>query len=133
VPPDVVGGRRRTESFAVKLTIYHNPRCSKSRETLQLLQDAGVEPKVVEYLKSPPAAPELDAICRKLGIEPQELIRFKEPEAKALGIAKGDTRSRAEWLRLIVDHPVLMERPIVVAPAAARIGRPPEAVRDLLA
>jgi arsenate reductase len=116
----------------VKLTIYHNPRCSKSRETLQLLQDAGVEPNVVEYLKHPPTAQELDAICRKLGIEPQELIRFKEPEAKALGIAKGDARGRAEWLRLIVDHPVLMERPIVVAPAAARIGRPPEAVRDLL-
>jgi len=116
----------------VTLTIYHNPRCSKSRETLQLLRDAGVEPEVIEYLKTPPNTAELDAICRKLGIEPQALVRYREPEAKALGIAKSDTRGRAEWLRLLADNPVLIERPVVVAAKSARIGRPPEAVRDLL-
>jgi arsenate reductase len=116
----------------VSLTIYHNPRCSKSRETLQLLRDAGIEPRVVEYLKTPPTAAELDAICRKLDIEPQALVRYKEPDAQALGLARDDSRSRKEWLALIAAHPILMERPIVVAGNAARIGRPPEAVRELL-
>lgn len=116
----------------MKTRIYHNPRCSKSRETLALLTDAGIEPEIVEYLKTPPTAAELDALCRKLGLEPQALLRFKEAEAKALGLSAKDARPRAEWLRLLAEHPVLIERPIVVRGAQARLGRPPEAVRELL-
>ena len=116
----------------MKLTIYHNPRCSKSRETLRLLHDAGVEPEVVEYLKSPLTAAQLDEVCHKLQVEPQTLIRFKEPVAKELNIAPSDKRSRAQWLALIAQNPILMERPIVVSARTARIGRPPEAVKDLL-
>lgn len=112
-------------------TIYHNPRCSKSRQTLALLQDAGIEPQVIEYLKTPPSADELDAILNKLGVEPPAVIRFGEDIAKQLGIAKTDTRSHAEWLALIAEHPVLLERPIVVHGAQARLGRPPVAVREL--
>lgn len=112
--------------------IYHNPRCSKSRETLQLLREAGIEPEIVEYLKTPPDAATLDALCRKLGLEPAALVRYKEPEAKALGLTPKDQRPRAEWLRLLAEHPVLIERPIVVRGAKARLGRPPEAVRELL-
>ncbi|HSW12756.1 MAG TPA: arsenate reductase (glutaredoxin) [Solimonas sp.] len=117
---------------AAKTVIYHNPRCSKSRETLELLREAGVEPQIVEYLKAPPTAAELDQICRKLGIEPAALVRFKEPQAKELGLGPKDQRPRAEWLRLLAEHPVLIERPIVVRGARARLGRPPDAVRELL-
>lgn len=117
----------------MKTVIYHNPRCAKSRETLELLREAGVEPDIVEYLKTPPSAAELDALCRQLGLEPQALVRYKEPEAKALGLSAKDVRPRAEWLRLLAEHPILIERPIVVRGARARLGRPPAAVRELLA
>lgn len=112
-------------------TIYHNPRCSKSRQTLALLQEAGIEPTVIEYLKTAPTAAELDAVFRKLGLEPPAVMRFGEEVAKALGLRKDDERSREQWLSLIVDNPVLLERPIVVHGKTARIGRPPEAVREL--
>lgn len=115
-----------------KFVIYHNPRCSKSRETLQLIRDAGVEPQVVEYLKDPPDAATLEGLCRKLGLEPQALVRFKEEEAKSLKLTPKDQRPRTEWLRLLAAHPVLIERPIVVRGAQARLGRPPEAVKELL-
>lgn len=113
-------------------TIYHNPRCSKSRAALQILHDAGIEPTVVEYLKDTPTAAELDAAFRKLGCEPQAAMRFGESVAKELGLHPGDARSRAEWIRLIVEHPILLERPIVIHGSAARVGRPPERVRELL-
>lgn len=113
-------------------TIYHNPRCSKSRQTLALLHEAGVEPRVVEYLKDRPTAAELDAVFRKLGREPQTVVRFGEDVARELGLGKDDRRSREEWIRLIVEHPILLERPIVVHGGEARLGRPPEAVRELL-
>jgi len=116
----------------MKTLIYHNPRCAKSRETLELLRGAGVEPDIVEYLKTPPDAATLDALCRKLGIEPQALVRYKEPRARELGLGPKDSRPRAEWLRLLAENPLLIERPIVVRGARARLGRPPEAVRDLL-
>jgi len=113
-------------------TIYHNPRCGKSRQALQLLRDGGIEPRIVEYLKQPPTTAELDGLCRQLGVAPQALVRFKEQMAHVLGLAPGDARTRAQWLALICTHPILLERPIVVAGGRARLGRPPEAVRELL-
>jgi arsenate reductase len=114
------------------MRILHNPRCSKSRQALQLLRDGGVEPEVVEYLKTPPTVAELDAICKALGREPQAIIRFGEDVAKELGLKATDVRPRAEWLRLLAAHPVLIERPIVIDGRRAVLGRPPEAVAALL-
>ena len=114
------------------MRIYHNPRCSKSRQALQLLRDAGVEPDVVEYLKTPPSAKEIDALCSALGREPQAIVRFGEDRAKELCLKAGDVRKRAEWLRLLADNPVLIERPIAVDGKRAALGRPPEQVLELL-
>ena len=85
------------------VTIYHNPRCSKSRQALALLEEAGVKPTVVKYLESPLDAAGLDALCRRLGMEPHELIGFK-----------GRPPSGEEGLRALAEHPILMERPVVV-------------------
>lgn len=114
-----------------RVTIYHNPRCSKSRETLQLLRDKGVEPEVVEYLNTPPDEATLTRLLGMLGIEPADLLRRKEPIYKELGLEKklGD---RAAVIRAMVEHPVLIERPIVVKGRKARLGRPPERVLDIL-
>lgn len=117
---------------ATGFRIYHNPRCSKSRATLALLNDAGVEPEIVEYLDTAPSAAEIDQLCRRLGVEPNEIVRFNEGVAKELGLTKADQRPRKEWLELIAAHPILLERPIVVRGEEARVGRPPEAVKDLL-
>jgi arsenate reductase len=127
-----IGAMKTPMKTLMKTVIYHNPRCSKSREALQLLRAGGVEPTVVEYLKTPPSAAELDALCRKLDLEPQALVRFKEAEAKALNLSAKDPRPRAEWLALLAAHPLLIERPIVVRGARACLGRPPEVVRALL-
>lgn len=114
------------------MKLLHNPRCSKSRQALQLLRDRGVEPELVLYLGSPPDAATLDALCRSLGVEPTAILRFKEERAKALGLAASDARSRKEWLQLLVDNPVLLERPIAVDGQRAVVGRPPEQVLSLL-
>jgi arsenate reductase len=108
------------------LTIYHNPKCSKSRETLALLREHGVTPRVVEYLKTPPTASELKSIVAKLGIRPEELVRKGEDVYKSK--YAGRNLSDAEWIAAMVDHPILIERPIVVAGRKAAIGRPPERV-----
>lgn len=114
------------------MKLYHNPRCSKSRHTLQLLQDRGVEPLIIEYLKTPPDVATLDAICQSLGVEPAAILRFKEDRAKELGLKPGDSRPRAEWLWLLADNPELLERPIAVEGKHAVVGRPPEQVLSLL-
>jgi arsenate reductase (glutaredoxin) len=114
------------------LEIWHNPRCSKSREALGLLRDAGVEPGVRRYLEEPPTAAELDAVLTAIGREPWEVARTGELVAKELGLA-GWVHDRARWIEAMVAHPVLIERPIVIADdGGAVIGRPPERVRDLL-
>lgn len=113
------------------VTIYHNPRCSKSRQTLQLLQDNGVEPKVVEYLKTPPSAAELDNILNMLKLEPRELMRKKEPPYKERGLAD-ESLGRKALIKAMVADPVLIERPIVIKGKKAVLGRPPENVLDLL-
>jgi arsenate reductase len=112
------------------LTIFHNPKCSKSRETLALLRGRGVEPRVVEYLKTPPTAAELTAIVARLGIRPEALVRKGEEVYKAR--YAGRTLGDAEWIAAMVENPVLIERPIVVAGDRAAIGRPPERALSLL-
>jgi len=115
----------------MKVKIYHNPRCSKSRETLQLLKDRGIEPEIIEYLKTPPSAGELEDILQKLGLEPRALMRKKETAYEASGLA--DTSlDRQALINGMVKHPILIERPIVVADDKAAIGRPPEAVLAIL-
>jgi arsenate reductase len=113
-----------------KVTIYHNPRCTKSRQTLQLIRDAGVEPEIVEYLKSPPTTAEVDSILKKLKLEPLEAMRRKEVVYSELGL-NGDT-PREDAIRAMAENPILLERPIVVRGRKAIIGRPPENVNNLL-
>lgn len=111
--------------------IYHNPRCGKSRLTLQLLRERGVEPKIVEYLKAPPNAKELAGLIEKLGIEPRALIRKGEAAYKAAGL-DDPKLGTAQLIAAMVKHPILIERPIVVRGNKAVIGRPPEAVLAIL-
>lgn len=113
------------------VTIYHNPRCSKSRQTLQLLIDNGLEPKIIEYLKNPPGKKELENILKMLGMEPRGLMRKQENEYKT---AKLDNPrlSRQDLIAAMVKHPVLIERPIVIANNKAVIGRPPENVLEII-
>jgi arsenate reductase len=113
------------------LTMYHNPRCSKSRTTLELLKTAGKEPQLVEYLKEPPTAETLNAILDMLGMEPRELMRKKEKEYTEAGLDNHDL-SRDELIAAMVEHPRLIERPIVIANGKAAIGRPPEKVLEIL-
>jgi arsenate reductase len=112
------------------LTIYHNPKCSKSRETLALLRERGVKPRVIEYLKTPPTAAELRSIVTKLGIRPEELVRKGEEAYKSK--YAGKSLSDAEWIEAMVEHPILIERPIVVAGRRAALGRPPERVLTII-
>ena len=111
-------------------TIYHNPKCSKSREALELLRGRGIEPRIVEYLKAPPTAAELTGIVAKLGIKPEALVRKGEDVYKSK--YAGKSLSDAEWIAALVRDPILIERPIVVAGRRAAIGRPPERVLDVL-
>jgi arsenate reductase (glutaredoxin) len=112
------------------LTIYHNPACTKSRETLALIRSRGHEPRVIEYLKTPPSETELTAIVRKLGIKPLELIRRNEQVFKDK--YAGKTLADKEWIKAMVANPILIQRPIVVRGDEAAIGRPPEDVERLL-
>jgi arsenate reductase (glutaredoxin) len=112
------------------VTIYHNPKCSKSRGTLALLKDRGIEPRVVEYLETPPTVAELRAIVDKLGIEPERLVRKGEDVYKSKHAGKKLTGG--EWIEAMVRDPILIERPIVVRGNRAVIGRPPENVEQLL-
>lgn len=110
------------------ITIYHNPRCSKSRQTLALVREQGVEPTVIEYLETPPDAKTLAAVIETLGMEPMELIRKKEYRALELP----ETSDPAELIARMVAHPEIIERPIVVAGDKACLGRPPESVLEIL-
>jgi arsenate reductase len=111
-----------------KVTIYHNPRCTKSRETLALLKDRGIEPEIIEYLKTPPDEKQLRELLRKLGMAPAELIRKKEHQA--LGLPP--TGDPDELIARMAAYPQIIERPIVVAGKSARLGRPPEKVLEIL-
>lgn len=111
--------------------IYHNPRCSKSRQALALLEEASVEVTIVKYLEAPPSAQELEDLLRKLDMEPQGLIRSSEDRYQELQLA-GKTLSRDEAIQLLVENPILIERPIVTVGNRAVVGRPPERVKELL-
>lgn len=113
----------------MSVTIYHNPRCTKSRETLALLEKKGVEIRIVEYLKTPPDEAELKRILKMLGRTPRELLRAKE--AKEAGLDKPGL-SDDEIIAGMIKHPIVIERPIVVKGDRAALGRPPEAVLKIL-
>jgi arsenate reductase len=113
------------------VTIWHNPRCSKSRQTLELLRRKGIEPAIREYLKQPPSKAEVDKLIDLVGGDAKDLIRDGEPEFKRLGKTKADL-GKSDIAKAIVQHPVLLQRPIVVAGKRAAIGRPAEAVLPLL-
>ena len=112
------------------VTIYHNPRCSKSRATLALLEEHGIQPRIIEYLKTPPTATELKSLVAKLGIQPADLVRKGEDIYKSE--YAGRTLSADEWIEAMAQHPILIERPIVVRGERAVLGRPPERVKELL-
>lgn len=113
------------------VTIWHNPRCSKSRQTLALLRDRGIEPTIVEYLKTPPSEAELTHVLAELGMAPRDLMRKKEAPYEELGLAD-EVRTEAELVAAMANHPVLIERPIVFVGGRAALGRPPENVLSLL-
>ena len=113
------------------MILYHNPKCSKSRETKALLEERGLRPQVIEYLETPPSASELDVILKKLGMEPRQLLRTKESAYTEAGLA--DPRlTRAQIIEAMVAHPILIERPILVNGSRAALGRPPERVLEIL-
>ncbi len=112
-------------------TIYHNPQCGTSRKVLGLLRQSGTEPRVIEYLKTPPTRAELQALLRRLGIAPRQLLRRKGTPFDQLGL--GDpAKTDAELIDAILAHPILMERPVVLTDRGARICRPAEKVMELL-
>ncbi len=112
-------------------TIYHNPKCSKSCRTLGMLQEKGIEPEIIEYLKTPPDAATLDGLLKKLGREPRELMRKKEAPYKQLGL-DDEGLSRDALIKAMIENPILIERPIVVKDGNVRLGRPPEDVLNIL-
>ena len=115
----------------MSVKIYHNPRCSKSRETLQLLKDRGIEPEIIEYLKTPPSTEELGDILNKLDMQPRDLMRKKEKEYKDTGMDNANL-TRDQLIDGMVKTPKLIERPIVLANDKAALGRPPENVLAIL-
>jgi len=115
----------------MSITIWHNPRCGKSRQTLELLRGKGIEPTIREYLKDPPSRAEVETLIKLVGGDVKELIRDGEPEFKKLGKKKADL-TRADIAKAIAAHPILLQRPVVVSGKRAALGRPPEAVLSLL-
>lgn len=115
----------------MSLVIYHNPRCSKSRQTLALLRERGLEPEIVLYLESPPSEAELEELLDKLGMPARDLMRRKEAPYRELGL-DDPSLTRAELVAAMASHPILIERPVVVSGTRAALGRPPERVLEIL-
>ena len=115
----------------MKVQIMHNPRCSKSRTTLQLLRDNGVEPEIILYLETPPDADALTSILDKLDMQPRDLMRKGQQEYKEKGLGN-EQLSDKRLIAAMIEAPILIERPIVLANGKARIGRPPESVLKIL-
>ncbi|MCH7743365.1 MAG: arsenate reductase (glutaredoxin) [Proteobacteria bacterium] len=114
-----------------KVTIYHNPRCSKSRQTLELLKERDIDPEIILYLETAPSSSELTTLVSLLGMTPRELLRTSEPEYKEMRLDDTDL-SDADIIKAMVDAPILMQRPIVVCGDRASLGRPPEQVLDII-
>jgi len=112
------------------IKIYHNPRCRKSRETLEIIRQAGYEPEIIEYLQNPPSETELKDLLKKMGKRPEEIIRKGEDVFKTN--FKGKQLTDDEWIKVMVENPKLIERPIVVKETKVILGRPPENVKNLL-
>jgi arsenate reductase len=112
-----------------KVALYYNPRCSKCREALCLLEEKGVEREIIEYLKTPPTEKQLKDLLKKLGLKPQDILRKKEPLFEKF---KNKKLSDAEWIKVMCKNPILIERPIAIEGNKAVIGRPPQNVIDLL-
>lgn len=115
----------------MNVQIMHNPRCSKSRTTLQLLKDNGVEPEIILYLETPPDADELTSILDKLDMQPRDLMRKGQQEYKAMDLGN-EQLSDEQLIAAMIEAPILIERPIVLTNGKARIGRPPESVLKIL-
>lgn len=111
--------------------LFHNPKCSKSRQALALLTERGHEPQIIEYLKSPPTAAELDALLTLLGMEPRALLRTGEAAYREQGL-DDPSLTRAELIARMVAHPIVIERPIAIYGQRAVVGRPPERVLEIL-
>lgn len=131
---DIIVNRPGTNGTALvkRYVIYHNPRCTKSREALDRLRKAGIEPKIVEYLKSPIPAPELDKLLKLMGLKPEQIVRKDEVRFLDLELDKSPPRSRGGWVKILADNPVLIERPIVTDGTRAVLGLPAENVDRLL-
>jgi arsenate reductase len=114
-----------------KVQILHNPRCSKSRQTKDILENQGVDASIVEYLKTPPTTAQLEEILDMLGLEPRELMRKQESPYKENNL-DDDSLTREQLIQVMVDNPILIERPIVIKGNKAAIGRPPEKVLEIL-
>ena len=115
----------------MNVTIFHNPACGTSRKTLDILREKGDEPRVVEYLKTPPSRDELKRLYDRAGISPREGLRAKEPLAAELGLTRPDV-SDDEILDAMVEHPILIERPLVETDKGVRLCRPQDRVREIL-
>jgi arsenate reductase len=113
----------------MRVTIYHNPKCSNSRRCLEIIREEGFEPTIIEYLKFPPSRPELESLIKKMAVAPRDAIRTKETVYSDLGLA---TAGDAALLNAIAAHPMLLNRPIVVTDKGAKLCRPPDLVRELL-
>jgi arsenate reductase (glutaredoxin) len=114
------------------VTIWHNPRCSKSRAALALLEQAKVEPTVLLYLENPPTASRIEEVLGLLGLEPRELMRTGESVYKELGLAD-PAKTRPELIQALVAHPILIERPVIITDRSAVVARPPERALEILA
>jgi len=115
----------------MKATIYHNPKCGTSRKTLEILRDSGADIWIREYLKEPPTRDQLEQLYRRAGISPREGLREKEPLARELGLTHPDTTD-AQILDAMVEHPILIERPLVETSRGVRLCRPQDRVREIL-
>jgi arsenate reductase len=115
----------------MKATIYHNPMCGTSRKTLDILRESGADVWVREYLKNPPSREELKALYRRAGITPREGLRAREPLAAELGLTRPDV-TEDEILDAMIEHPVLIERPLVETASGVRLCRPEDRVREIL-
>jgi arsenate reductase (glutaredoxin) len=113
------------------VTIYHNPGCGTSRNVLGLIRDAGIEPKVIDYLKTPPDRPTLESLLARMGLRPRQLMREKETRYAELGLAE-ESLSDSQLIEAMLSHPILMQRPIVVTPRDVKVCRPAQLVLQIL-